>query len=197
MSAGALAEADQERGVLLATIRSAKTGDERAFESLMIICERRVATLAWRILGDAEEVKEAVQETFIRVFRHLGRYDESRDFFGWLFRIAVNVCRDLERCRRKRWLFFLPIEKASNAASPGSAIDDVQSRQDAALLMRAIDALPQKQRLAVILREVEELPTEEVASILGSSPATVRVQVSNARAKIRELIERWQKVEAR
>ena len=58
--------------VLLANIRAAQAGDHRAFENVMIATERRVATLAWRILGDAEEVKEALQETFLRVFRHLG-----------------------------------------------------------------------------------------------------------------------------
>ncbi len=62
---------------LLATIRAAKGGDPRAFEELMIATERRVALLAWRILGDAEEVKEALQETFLRLFRHLKRYDEG------------------------------------------------------------------------------------------------------------------------
>src|SRR6266852_7050251 len=96
---------------LLATIRAAKGGDPRAFEELMIATERRVALLAWRILGDAEEVKEATQETFLRVFRHLRRFDEQLDFFGWLFRIAVNVCRDIEKRRRRRWIF-APFDQA-------------------------------------------------------------------------------------
>src|SRR5882672_9967380 len=161
--------------ILLATIRAAKSGDHRAFEDLMIATERRVATLAWRILGDAEEVKEALQETFLRVFRHLGRYDERYDFVGWLYRIAVNVCRDLERRRRRRTFF----GRLEQTAPPPNAL-----RID---LVRAIDSLPPKERLAIILRDVEELSTEEVAAILGNSPATVRVQISKAREKLR----RW------
>ena len=94
-----------ESEVLLASIRAARSGDSHAFEQIMLATERRVASLAWHILGDAEEVKEALQETFLRVYRHLGRYDERRDFFGWLYRIAVNVCRDLDS-RRRRWRFF-------------------------------------------------------------------------------------------
>jgi len=176
---------------LLAVIRAARDGDERAFEEIMLASERRVALLAWRILGDAEEVKEATQETFLRVFRHLSQFDDQLDFFGWLFRIAVNVCRDIEKRRRRRWIF-APAHEGMSVASNARAADDVlAARDDAALLTRAIDALPAKERLAVILREVQELPTEEVAAILGSSPATVRVQVSKARAKLRVWIEAW------
>jgi RNA polymerase sigma-70 factor (ECF subfamily) len=164
--------------ILLATIRAAQHGDSRAFEELMIASERRVANVAWRILGDAEEVKEAVQETFLRVFKHLKRYDESRDFFGWLYRIAVNVCRDLDARRRRRRIFS-PLDDALPMITPPRTNDD------AAMLRRAIDTLPERERLAIILRDIEELSTEDVAAILGNTPATVRVQISKARAKLR------------
>src|SRR5689334_18404898 len=101
--------------ILLAALRDAKAGNEAAFEEIMLATERRVAMLAWRITGDAEETKEAVQETFLRLFRHLGRFDETQDFFGWLFRIAVNVCRDLERRRRRRRIFS-PLDDAHEFA---------------------------------------------------------------------------------
>jgi RNA polymerase sigma-70 factor (ECF subfamily) len=168
--------------ILLATIRAAQHGDSRAFEELMIASERRVANVAWRILGDAEEVKEAVQETFLRVFKHLKRYDESRDFFGWLYRIAVNVCRDLDQHRRRRRIF-TPIEDALPLIEQRTT--QPRANDDAAMLRRAIDTLPERERLAIILRDIEELSTEDVAEILGNTPATVRVQISKARAKLR------------
>lgn len=174
---------------LLAAIRLARDGNERAFEEIMLASQHRVAQLSWRILGDAEEVKEATQETFLRVFRHLHGYDEQQNFFGWLFRVTVNVCRDLEKKRRRRWIF-APFDSALSVASSARAADDDLAAKDAAaMLARAIDALPAKERLAIILRDVEELPTDEVAAILGSSPATVRVQISKARAKLRVWIE--------
>ena len=169
---------------LLASIRAARSGDSHAFEKIMLATERRIASLAWHILGDREDVKEALQETFLRVYRHLRSYDEKRDFFGWLYRIAVNVCRDLDS-RRRRWRF-LPIDHAADAQVPE---EDFVRKDDVARLMRAIDTLPQKERFAIILRDIEEMPTEEVASILGSSASTVRVQISNARAKIRKIME--------
>src|SRR5690349_18794023 len=85
---------------LLQTIRAARSGDGAAFEEIMVLTQRRVAQISWRILGDAEEVKDAMQETFLRLFRYLGKYDEKKDFLAWLSRIAVNVCID-QRRRRK------------------------------------------------------------------------------------------------
>jgi RNA polymerase sigma-70 factor, ECF subfamily len=175
---------------LLAAIRAAKAGDADAFEEIMIATERRTALVAWRILGDAEEVKDAVQETFLRLFRHLGRFDERQDFFAWQYRIAVNVCRDVRK-RGRRWRMFEPIDETFEAESGVRIDDDLVVRGEIALLTRAIDALPEKQRLAVILRDVEELPTVEVAAILGSRPATVRVQIGKARVTLRQWIESW------
>jgi RNA polymerase sigma-70 factor (ECF subfamily) len=180
--------------ILLAAIRAVQHGDSRAFEHIMTATERRVALLSWRILGDAEEVKDAMQETFLRVYRHLGTFDERRDFMGWLFRIAVNVCRDrLARSRKRTRVFTNLDESESIAAIAGS--DDVHAslaaKQELEQLTRAVDTLPEKERLALILRDVEQLPTEQVAQILGSRPSTVRVQIHSARAKLRKLMEPW------
>jgi RNA polymerase sigma-70 factor (ECF subfamily) len=177
--------------ILLAAIRTVKGGDTRAFEQIMIATERRVALLCWRILGDADEVKDAMQEVFLRVFRHLERFDERRDFMGWLFRITVNVCRDHVSSRRKRSAVFTDLDDAHAIAEDNRLDDRIAAQQELALLSRAVDSLPEKERLALILRDVEEIPTEQVAQILGSRPATVRVQISSARAKIRKLMERW------
>lgn len=177
---------------LLATIRAAKDGDPRAFEELMIATERRVALLAWRILGDAEEVKEALQETFLRLFRHLKRYDEGRDFHGWLARITINVCRDLDRGRRRRRIF-APLDDAIAHATNERVDDALGARRDAVLVSRAIDNLPERERLVIILRDVEGMTTKEAAQVLGNTSATVRVQLSRARAKVRTWVESWRK----
>lgn len=179
--------------ILLATIRAARSGDHDAFEDLMIATQRFVADLSWRILGDAEEVKDAVQETFLRVFRHLKRYDETRDFHGWIARVTVNVCRDLNRRRRKRRIL-APLDEASMHATSERDVDEcVIARADAALAVRAIDTLPDRERLAIILRDVDGFSTEEVAEILGNKTSTVRVQLKNARTKVRNWMESWRK----
>jgi RNA polymerase sigma-70 factor, ECF subfamily len=147
----------------------------------MIATERRVALLAWRILGDAEEVKDALQETFLRLYRHLKRYDERRDFHGWLARITINVCRDLDRRRRKRRIF-APIDTSGVEATVSVAGGGAGLHTD---LTRAIDTLPERERLVLILSDVEGMTSEEAAAVLGNTAATVRVQLSKARAKVR------------
>jgi len=168
---------------LLQTIRAARSGDSAAFEEIMVLTERRVAQISWRILGDAEEVKDAMQETFLRLFRYLGKYDEKKDFVAWLARIAVNVCIDLRRRRR-------PSAPLPELLSTAASVEDVLiERSNRALLTQAIDALAPRERAAILLRDVEGLPTEEVAAAMGNNVTTVRVQLSRARAKLRKIIE--------
>jgi RNA polymerase sigma-70 factor (ECF subfamily) len=86
----------------------------------------------------------------------------------------------------------LPIDDAHEMQSNAISAEERLTRSDdVALLRRAIDALPPKEKLALVLRDVEELSTEEVAAILGSRPATVRVQISKARTKLRQWIDAW------
>ena len=188
MTAEALVNDERETGntpALMETIRAARSGDSAAFEEIMVLTERRVAQIAWRILGDAEEVKDAMQETFLRLFRHLGKYDEKKDFAAWLSRIAVNVCIDLGR--RRKQSRFVALEEVISNETP---IDDVLiQRSNRALLTRAIDDLAPRERAAILLRDVEGLPTDEVAAAMGNSVATVRVQLSRARVKLRKIIE--------
>ena len=177
--------------VLIRNIQAARRGESRAFEEIMILTERKVGQIAWRILGDSEDVKDAIQETFLRFFRHLGRYDEKKDLMGWLSRIAVNASLDVHR-RRHRLRKFDSLDAASEvAAGDIAADDDLIRRDEVGLLRRAIETLPPKEKLAVLLRDVEGMPTNEVAAALGSSAATVRVQLSRARIKLRNLLESW------
>src|SRR5690242_20181100 len=71
-------------------IRSAASGDAAAFEQVMINSQQRVISVTWRILGNQEDARDATQEVFLRVYKYLDRYNPEQDFFGWLYRIAVN-----------------------------------------------------------------------------------------------------------
>src|SRR5438552_11705537 len=90
-------EAEAEFALVL---QRAIAGDVSAFEQIMVRFERRVLTLAWRLLGSMEDAQDASQEVFLRAFRFLHRFDTRRSLEPWLVRMTVNVCRDLGRKRK-------------------------------------------------------------------------------------------------
>ena len=156
----------------------------------MELHQQRVVTLAWRMLGTREDARDAAQEAFLRVFRHLHQYDERRDFNGWLYRIVVNVCRDLQRQRGRHGGLSLDEDAVALLASDADSEAETLAAQERALLQRALATLSEKERAAIVLRDLEGLPTEEVARLLGSSATTVRSQISAARTKLKAFHQR-------
>lgn len=188
-------ESRDGEGAVAATARliiRAKTGDTTAFDQIIVSHQRKIISLAWRMLGNQEDARDAAQETFLRVYKSFGKFDPAQDFNGWLYRIAVNVCRDLARKRRSNH-FSLEAEVESGAITEPMSPHNTESAallaQEQAILWRALATLPEKERAAIVLRDLEGLDTEEVAKILGSSPTTVRSQISAARVKIKAFRE--------
>ncbi|HEY9402973.1 MAG TPA: sigma-70 family RNA polymerase sigma factor, partial [Pyrinomonadaceae bacterium] len=83
-------------------VARARGGDAVAFERIMLETERRVVAVAWRMLGNREDARDAAQEVFLRVYKYLDRYRPEQDFNGWVYRITINVCRDAARKRGAR-----------------------------------------------------------------------------------------------
>jgi len=166
-------------------------GDTAAFEQLIVRYERRIFSLAMKLLGSTDDAEDAAQEVFLRVFKYIHRFDTDRPIEPWLLQMTVNVCRNIGRSRQRRWNAFPAIVEPEVAVVPDSAdphagLAEEQQRQ---LLWKALDSLPEKERLAVTLRDIDGRTTSEVAQILGSSETTVRSQVSRARVRMKEAID--------
>jgi RNA polymerase sigma-70 factor (ECF subfamily) len=175
---------EENAGIMAA----AKTGDLAAFEQLMRRHERLVLMTALRLLGNLDDAQDASQEVFLKLYRHLGKVDSLASVPGWLYRVTVNVCHDV---RRKRPVS-VPVEAAGELTSRGR--DPQQESVEAErrkVLEMSLRILSQKERAALVLRDLEGLSTEEVARALGSSEATVRSQVSKARVKVKDFVERY------
>ncbi len=167
----------------------ARRGDETAFEELMRMHERQVLRTALRLLGRLEDAQDAAQEVFLRLYRNLRILESLSEIRPWLYRVTVNVSYDLAK-KRGRLAAELPAVAASVEGSPEEQISLDQRRE---LLAAALTYLPEKERAAIVLREIEGLDTAEVAEILGSTPATVRTQVSTGRARLREVVARLER----
>lgn len=172
-------------------VRRARAGDAQAFAVLVERHERMVLRTALRLLGRMDLAQDAAQDAFLRLHRHLGRFDESRELGPWLYRVVVNVCRDV--ARRGRGARLVALEDVADLASPseGAGVrDDAVARDEQRRLVQAaLLTLPAREREAIVLRDIEGLTSDEVARILGSSAGTVRSQVSAARLKIKRYVE--------
>jgi RNA polymerase sigma-70 factor, ECF subfamily len=189
------AEPSVEATAIATLLERAIAGDSAAFEQIVRRHERRVLTLAWRLLGSMPDAQDAAQEVFIRAFKYLHRFDPSRPLEPWLVRMTVNVCRDLGGKRQKLRSMFAesPVEEGMPDIQTGDPYSELAARQEKDMVRAALAGLSEKERAAVVLRDLEGFSTAEVARVLGSSEATVRVQVSAARVKIKKAIERMKR----
>lgn len=188
--------AEEKSGAAIAqVVERARAGDSLAFEELIDCYQRRVVSLAWRMLGNQEDARDAAQETFLKAFKYLKSFKAEQDFSGWLYQIAVNACRDIARKRGATGQFIsFEVEQQSGNFERLAGPDDIEAlaiaAQERAMIAKALQSLSKKEREAIVLRDLQGLPTEEVARILGSSQTTVRSQISSARAKIKVFHER-------
>ena len=186
----------RNKSALAYLIERAAAGDHAAFEQVMIHSQQRVMAMSWRMLGNDADARDASQEVFLRVYKHLKRYDQNQDFFAWIYRITVNVCRDILKKRRQHDQRMVPLEADAHEtvleipAPHDDAEQMMLSTQRRELVARAIATLPERERASIILRDVEGFSTEAVAQILQSSATTVRSRISSARKKIRDYCRR-------
>jgi RNA polymerase sigma-70 factor (ECF subfamily) len=172
-------------------IRRARAGDGKAFAVLVERHERMVLRTGLRLLGRLDLAQDAAQETFLRLHRYLARFDESRELGPWLYRVAVNVCRDMGRRQPPARVVGLDdVDEVESPPAGSAALDEaVVLAQQRRIVQAALLTLPPKEREAIVLRDIEGLETSEVARILGSSEGTVRSQISTGRLKIKRYVE--------
>lgn len=171
--------------VMPGLVERARAGGETAFEQLMRMHERQVLLTSLRLLGRLEDAQDAAQEVFLRLYRNLKIFDATAEIRPWLYRVTVNVCRD--QLRRRGGAAVEMTEMASVESLPDEQVDIDERR---ALLAEALQRLPERERAAIVLRDIEGLETDEVAGILGSTPATVRSQISTGRERLRGIVAR-------
>ena len=175
-------------------IKRAVSGDTLAFEQIMIHSQQKVMALSWRMLGNEADARDASQEVFLKVYKYLGRFKQDQDFFAWVYRITVNVCRDIAKQRQHHTDRFASLETSATAGLAGEqegADEALIAAQQRELIAGAMATLPKKERAAILLRDIEGLSTDEVARILKSSSTTVRSQISSARRKIKFHCQRY------
>ncbi|MEO5616389.1 MAG: sigma-70 family RNA polymerase sigma factor [Candidatus Eisenbacteria bacterium] len=178
-------------------IRRCKEGDERAYRELLQRFQRPVYSVAFRMVRSAEDAEDATQETFVRVFRALDRYDPARSFEAWLFTITTRLCIDLMRRRRVRPISLSRQDPESgedqtlDIKDPGLGPEETTSHAEEERHAKdLIDSLPPHYRIVVMLRHQQDLSYDEIAEALSLPLGTVKARIHRARALLRDRIER-------
>jgi RNA polymerase sigma-70 factor (ECF subfamily) len=171
----------------------ARGGDSEAFGVLVRRHQKRIFRLALHLVRSAAEAEDVTQETFVRAYQALDRFDGRSEPFTWFYRICVNLSLNQLRSRKTRRTTsttddprleaFLKEERPSHGRDPGAAAED---RQMAIALAEGIDALSDTLRTTLVLVCIDGLGHEEASRVLGCPEGTVAWRVHEARRKLRE-----------
>ena len=175
-------------------------GEERAFQELVERYQVRLLNFVYRTIGDRERSEDLVQEVFIRVYRHLHRFDRSKKFSTWAYTIASNLAKNELRNRsRNPLVLFQTIKKNWQDEDRPLQFEDSSMRPDdmyrkrhlRALVEEAVAQLPDHHRQVFVLRELEGKSYEEIAEITSCNLGTVKSRLNRARNSFAEIIEPW------
>jgi RNA polymerase sigma factor (sigma-70 family) len=181
-----------------ALIASARKGDVRAFNQLVLLYQSMAYNLAYRILNDPDAAADATQDAFVSAFKAMAKF-RGGSFKSWILRIVTNACYDQLRSKKRR---------------PTESMDDLEMEQDHISYLRdeseqpdelverqelnqaiqlGIQALPSEQRIVLILSDVQGLSYQEIAEITDLSLGTVKSRLSRGRAKLRDYLVQQQR----
>ncbi|MBM3858743.1 MAG: sigma-70 family RNA polymerase sigma factor [Verrucomicrobia bacterium] len=175
-------------------VRHAQAGDLPAFDELVSRHERRVYTLARRIVAQEQDAEDVTQQAFLSALENLDSFRGEASFATWLSRIATHAALKVIRKRKG-----LPMESLDEIALPHpefiatwkeSPVHLAERRETAHLIDAALAELDEKHRLVFLLRDVEGLSVKETADALALSEANVKVRLLRARLELREKLTR-------
>jgi RNA polymerase sigma-70 factor (ECF subfamily) len=172
-------------------------GQATAFDEIVDRYQKRLLNFVYRTIGDRERAEDLVQEVFIRVHRHLHRFDQSKKFSTWIYTIASNLAKNELRNRsRNPLVFFQAIKKSWEAdhrplqfEDPHQRPDDLYRRRHLRELVEwTVSQLPGHHREVFILRELDGKSYEEIAEITGCNLGTVKSRLNRARNRFAQMI---------
>ncbi len=179
-------------------VRRVQAGNSEAFEELVRRYERKIYNVTFRLLGNEQDASEALQDTFLRAYRFIHKFQFKSAFFTWLYRIATNV--SLSKLRKREKIETVSIDGPTG--EPGETAFDIpdpkyapermmRERELRSALNAAVEALPADYRSVVVLRDLEGLSNEEVSKVLNLSVAAVKSRLHRGRLILRNKLAKY------
>ena len=175
-------------------VARSRGGDLDSFNQLVLRWERPIYALAYRVIGREEDARDVAQETFLRAFRALGGFKGQAKFSSWLYRIALNLCRDWIRRERRTPVAQPPegvdLVELAGESTPTESVEDLVSRKELGrAVAKAMANLPDEQRTAIILKEYHGLTFQEIAELLDCPLSTVKTRLYQGLTVLRRQLE--------
>ena len=176
--------------------------DERAFNELVVLYERRVFALVYRMLGRRDEAEDLSQEVFVQVFKAIDQFRGDSKLSTWIYRIAVNLCKNKTKYLARRHAgqqddLDAMADRAPLSAAKGVSVGDVSRPDELVMGMQlehvvkvAIAQLEPEFREVLVLRDVEDMSYEEIAAVTGLPDGTVKSRIHRARSQLKVLVEK-------
>ena len=182
-------------------VAKSMAGDADSFNQLVLRWERPIYALAYRVIGRDEDARDVAQETFLRAFRALPGFKGQAKFSSWLYRIALNLCRDWIRRKKRTPVVDMPegvdIVELAAEQGPMESIEDLVARQEMSrIVAEGMKLLPEEQRTAIVLKEYHGLTFQEIADQLNCPLSTVKTRLYQGLSVLRRRLERRQSEEA-
>jgi RNA polymerase sigma-70 factor (ECF subfamily) len=176
-------------------VTRSRGGDLESFNQLILRWERPIYALAYRVIGREEDARDVCQETFLRAFRALPGFKGQAKFSSWVYRIALNLCRDWMRRQRRTPTVQMPEgadpEELAAEGGPAESIEDLVSRRElSAVVAEAMALLPEEQRTAIVLKEYHGMTFQEIADLQGCPLSTVKTRLYQGLSVLRRHLEK-------
>ena len=174
----------------------ARKGDQRAFAEIVELYKDKIFHLAYRMLNNRHEAEDIVQETFLRVYKNLDRYDENQKFSTWIYRIGTNLC--IDRLRKRKPSYSLDADMNDQEGMDGYSMipSDDRSPETEMLLSEtqriiheSIESLPAKYKTIMLLRYIQDLSLQEISEVLDLPVTTIKTRVHRGREFLRKKLE--------
>lgn len=179
-------------------VKRAQSGDVAAFESLIENYQKRIFSIAYRMIEHQEDAADLTQEVILKIFKNLDKFKGDSKFSTWVYRIATNTCLDEIKKSRRRTTYSLDKEIETDEGSMAAELPDTgpgpeeeAERKDIKkAVYAAIGQLGQEHKQVILLRDLQGLSYEEIAEILHCSVGTVKSRISRARGNLKKMLEK-------
>jgi RNA polymerase sigma-70 factor (ECF subfamily) len=181
-------------------IRAVQAGDMAAFDELVLKHKNRLFNLVYWFLGDYQDANDCAQETFIKVFKSIKNFRFESSFSTWLYRIAVNTCKNKLKSSAYRWKKKTVSLETSNSSKNGNPLSEIvngsptpvmalEKKERMIRIQKAINSLPEEQNQVVVLRDIQGLSYQDISDITGLNLGTVKSRLARGRLELKNKLK--------